>query len=118
MEGITNPDPHFPDPLNIPEDIDTKLHKVVDVEELGYVFLGHNRDKEELKGEVPLIGFAGAPRTLFGYMIEEATRCKRPRVGCIPVSFGIEGPTSQDCGGLCAIRWSGECRSTGDGVYE
>ena len=48
--------------------------------------------RKELKGEVPLIGFA------------------------VPVSSGIEGPTSQDSGGLCAIPCrSTECRSTGNG---
>ena len=66
-----NPGPHFPDPLNIPEDVHTKLHKVVDVEkELGYVFEAIKLTRKELKGEVPLIGFSGAPWTLFAYMIE------------------------------------------------
>jgi len=66
-----NPGPHFPDPLNTPEDVHTKLHKVVDVEkELGYVFEAITLTRKELKGEVPLIGFSGAPWTLFAYMIE------------------------------------------------
>ena len=39
VEVIMNPSPHFPDPLNTPEDVDTKLRKVVDAEkELGYGF--------------------------------------------------------------------------------
>ena len=71
MEVIMNPGPHFPDPLNTPEDADTKLHKVVNVEkELGYVFDAITLTRKELKGEVPLIGFSGAPWTLFAYMIE------------------------------------------------
>jgi len=71
MEVIMNPGPYFPDPLNAPEDVDTKLHKVVDVEkELGYVFEALTLTRKELKGEVPLIGFSGAPWTLFAYMIE------------------------------------------------
>ena len=71
MEVIMNPGPHFPDPLNTPEDVDTKLHKVVNVEkELGYVFDAITLTRKELKGEVPLIGFSGAPWTLFAYMIE------------------------------------------------
>ncbi|KAF9652105.1 uroporphyrinogen decarboxylase [Thelephora ganbajun] len=71
MEVIMNPGPHFPDPLSTPEDAHTKLHKVVDVEkELGYVFEAITLTRKELKGEVPLIGFAGAPWTLFAYMIE------------------------------------------------
>jgi uroporphyrinogen decarboxylase len=71
MEVIMNPGPHFPEPLNTPEDADTKLHKVVDVKkELGYVFEAITLTRKELKGEVPLIGFSGAPWTLFAYMIE------------------------------------------------
>jgi len=71
MDVIMNPGPHFPDPLNTPEDAHTKLHKVVDVEkELGYVFEAITLTRKELKGEVPLIGFSGAPWTLFAYMIE------------------------------------------------
>lgn len=71
MEVIMNPGPHFPDPLNTPEDVKTKLHKVIDVEkELGYVFRAITLTRKELKGEVPLIGFSGAPWTLFAYMIE------------------------------------------------
>ena len=71
MEVIMNPGPHFPDPLNTPEDVDTKLRKVVDVQkELGYVFEAITMTRKELKGEVPLIGFSGAPWTLFAYMIE------------------------------------------------
>jgi uroporphyrinogen decarboxylase len=71
MEVIMNPGPLFPDPLNTPEDVDAKLRKVVDVQkELGYVFEAITMTRKELKGEVPLIGFAGAPWTLFAYMIE------------------------------------------------
>jgi len=71
MEVIMNPGPHFPDPLVTPEDVETKLHKVVDVKEkLGYVFQAITTTRKALKGEVPLIGFSGAPWTLFAYMIE------------------------------------------------
>jgi len=71
MEVIMNPGPHFPDPLNTLEDVETKLHKVVDVKkELGYVFEAITMTRKALKGEVPLIGFTGAPWTLFAYMIE------------------------------------------------
>jgi len=38
--------------------------------ELGYVFEAITLTRKELKGEVPLIGFSGAPWTLFAYMIE------------------------------------------------
>jgi len=70
MEVLMNPGPQFPDPLVIPEDV-TKLNSVVDVEkELGYVFRAITQTRTELDGEVPLIGFCGAPWTLFAYMIE------------------------------------------------
>ncbi|KAF9451743.1 uroporphyrinogen decarboxylase [Macrolepiota fuliginosa MF-IS2] len=70
MEVQMNPGPYFPDPLVTPDDI-KKLTTVVDVnKELGYVFEAITRTRKELKGEVPLIGFCGAPWTLFAYMIE------------------------------------------------
>lgn len=71
MEVIMNPGPHFPNPLDSPEDVHTKLRDVVDVEkELGYVFEAITLTRKALKGEVPLIGFSGAPWTMFAYMIE------------------------------------------------
>jgi uroporphyrinogen decarboxylase len=70
MEVLMNPGPSFPDPLDTPEDI-KKLREKVDVsKELGYVFEAITMTRMELKGEVPLIGFCGAPWTLFAYMIE------------------------------------------------
>lgn len=65
-----NPGPYFPSPLVTPEDI-YKLRSTVDVEkELDYVFQAITMTRTGLKGEVPLIGFCGAPWTLFAYMIE------------------------------------------------
>ncbi|KAH8106176.1 uroporphyrinogen decarboxylase [Cristinia sonorae] len=70
MEVLMNPGPHFPDPLNTPADIE-KLSKTVDVnKELGYVFEAITVTRKALNGEVPLIGFSGAPWTLFAYMVE------------------------------------------------
>ncbi|KAJ6627484.1 uroporphyrinogen decarboxylase [Mycena sp. CBHHK59/15] len=70
MEVLMNPGPVFPDPLNTPADV-AKLSDKVDVDkELGYVFQAITRTRMELAGEVPLIGFCGAPWTLFMYMIE------------------------------------------------
>ncbi|KZV73556.1 uroporphyrinogen decarboxylase [Peniophora sp. CONT] len=70
MEVLMNPAPSFPDPLNTPEDV-KKLKQDVDVQkELGYVFDAITLTRHGLKGEVPLIGFAGAPWTLFAYMVE------------------------------------------------
>jgi uroporphyrinogen decarboxylase len=70
MEVLMNPGPHFPEPLVTPEDV-KKLRSVVDVDqELGYVYEAISKTRHGLKGEVPLIGFCGAPWTLFAYMIE------------------------------------------------
>ena len=66
-----NPFTSFPDPLRTPADIPNKLKPKVDVkEELGYVFDAISMTRTALEGEVPLIGFCGAPWTLFAYMIE------------------------------------------------
>jgi uroporphyrinogen decarboxylase len=47
------------------------LDKNIDVEErLGYVLEALKITKRELNGRVPLIGFAGAPWTIFCYMVE------------------------------------------------
>lgn len=70
MEVLMNPGPHFPDPLNTPADV-AKLRENVDVnKELGYVFTAITQTRKALEGHVPLIGFSGAPWTLFAYMIE------------------------------------------------
>jgi uroporphyrinogen decarboxylase len=70
MEVLMNSGPHFPEPLNTPDDV-RRLKDVVDVdEELDYVFKAISRTRIKLNGEVPLIGFCGAPWTLFAYMIE------------------------------------------------
>ena len=70
MEVEMNPGPHFPTPLVTPADA-ARLPAVVDVDkELGYVYAAIARTRTALAGEVPLIGFCGAPWTLFSYMIE------------------------------------------------
>jgi uroporphyrinogen decarboxylase len=70
MEVLMKPGPYFPDPLNTPSDV-SKLSESVDVDkELGYVFNAITSTRKALDGEVPLIGFSGAPWTLFAYMIE------------------------------------------------
>jgi uroporphyrinogen decarboxylase len=60
--------PVFPKTITSPADLKT-LH-VAQAEELGYVLDAIRLTKKELNGRVPLIGFAGAPWTLFSYMIE------------------------------------------------
>ena len=68
-----NPGPFFPAPLNVPADV-ARLREHVDVDkELGYVFAAITRTRRELAGAVPLIGFCGAPWTLFSYMVEGET---------------------------------------------
>ena len=71
--GLTvemNPAPSLPNPIRTPEDL-ARLPKFVDVnKELGYVFEAVNLTRRTLQGEVPLIGFCGAPWTLMAYMVE------------------------------------------------
>ncbi|XP_040264130.1 uroporphyrinogen decarboxylase [Bufo bufo] len=62
--------PVFPEPLKGPEDLQ-KLKPTVDVsQELGYVFRAITLTRHKIAGQVPLIGFTGAPWTLMTYMIE------------------------------------------------
>ncbi|PWN51900.1 putative HEM12-uroporphyrinogen decarboxylase [Violaceomyces palustris] len=70
VEMLPSKGPHFPAPLVEPKDVE-RLRKKVDVEkELGYVFDAIRLTRKKLDGEVPLIGFCGAPWTLMAYMVE------------------------------------------------
>ena len=60
--------PIFPKKISSPADLKS-LH-VARSEELGYVLDAIRLTKRALNGKVPLIGFAGAPWTIFSYMIE------------------------------------------------
>ena len=61
--------PYLPHPIRTKADIDHV--QIPDVSEtLGYVMEGIRLTKERLAGEVPLIGFAGAPWTIFCYAVE------------------------------------------------
>jgi uroporphyrinogen decarboxylase len=60
--------PIFPETISSLNDL-KKLH-VAKAEELDYVLQAIRLTKKELNGRVPLIGFAGAPWTIFSYMIE------------------------------------------------
>ena len=63
--------PIFTSPLNEPQDIKKKLKEKVDIQnDLKYVYDAITLTRHKLDGKVPLIGFAGAPWTLFSYMIE------------------------------------------------
>ena len=59
-------------PLTSPQSLDElKPAAQVDVRrDLGYVYTAITLTRHALKGQVPLIGFSGAPFTLFGYMVE------------------------------------------------
>ncbi len=68
-EMVEKKGPWFPKTINSPEDLSNL--KVADAEsDLGYVLDAIKVTKKELDGRVPLIGFAGAPWTIFCYMIE------------------------------------------------
>ncbi len=60
--------PIFPNVIKTEQDID-KLH-LCGADDLAYVLDAIKLTKKELNGRVPLIGFAGAPWTIFAYMIE------------------------------------------------
>ncbi|MBT1704266.1 uroporphyrinogen decarboxylase [Chryseosolibacter indicus] len=60
--------PVFPDRIKSIDDL-KKIH-VSNADELSYVLDAIRLTKRELNGRVPLIGFAGAPWTIFSYMIE------------------------------------------------
>ena len=60
--------PIFPKKINSPNDL--KALRVAQAEDLRYVLDAIRLTKRALNGRVPLIGFAGAPWTIFSYMIE------------------------------------------------
>ena len=60
--------PFFPTRISSRQDL--KKINVIHGEELSYVYDAIRLTKKELNGRVPLIGFAGAPWTIFAYMIE------------------------------------------------
>lgn len=65
--------PRFPEPLRSPEDkqFAEVMEKKVDVKkELDYVYKAITLTRQKLEGQVPLIGFCGAPWTLLCYMVE------------------------------------------------
>jgi uroporphyrinogen decarboxylase len=70
VEMLPEKGPHFPKPLTL-DDARELVDRPVDVDkELNYVYRAIELTRKELKGEVPLIGFCGAPWTLFAYMVE------------------------------------------------
>ncbi len=67
-EMIEKRGPYFPETIETSSDL-KKVH-VADASELQYVYDAISVTKKELDDRVPLIGFAGAPWTIFAYMVE------------------------------------------------
>ena len=61
--------PTIYNPVRTSKDVD-RLREVDDVGSLGYVFEAIRLTRASLKGNLPLIGFSGAPFTLASYIIE------------------------------------------------
>lgn len=68
-EMIEAKGPYFPSVIKNQSDVD-KLDITNTVERLWYVTEAISMVKKSLNGSVPLIGFAGAPFTIFCYMVE------------------------------------------------
>lgn len=67
-EMVESKGPRFPEVIRTEKDLQ-KLH-TPDAGALQYVTDGIKLTKQALNGRVPLIGFAGAPWTIFSYMVE------------------------------------------------
>ena len=68
-ELIEKVGPRFPETIRSAADL-ARLHSVEPEEHLKYVMDAVRLTRSELAGRVPLIGFAGAPWTIFCYMVE------------------------------------------------
>ncbi len=69
-EMVEKRGPLFPETIRGRKDIDRLLSGELASEHLQYVYQAIELTKRELNGRVPLIGFAGAPWTIFSYMVE------------------------------------------------
>lgn len=61
--------PYLPNPIRSQKDVDQTIIPDIN-EELGYVMEAIKMTKEMLNDEVPLIGFAGSPWTVFCYCVQ------------------------------------------------
>jgi uroporphyrinogen decarboxylase len=68
-EMVEKRGPWFPETINSTDDL-KKLRIADGVDDLSYVIEAIKITKKALNGRVPLIGFAGAPWTIFAYMVE------------------------------------------------
>jgi len=69
-EMVEKKGPRFPEVIQSKKDVDQLQSGEVAADELSYVYDALEVTKRELSGRVPLIGFAGAPWTIFSYMVE------------------------------------------------
>lgn len=69
-EMVEKKGPWFPETIESESDVEKLGFGENVIGELQYVFDALAITKKELNGRVPLIGFAGAPWTIFSYMIE------------------------------------------------
>ena len=67
-EMIEKKGPRFPSTIKSASDL--KKIKVAEADDVSYTIDAIKITKKELQGRVPLIGFAGAPWTIFAYMVE------------------------------------------------
>jgi len=61
--------PYLPNPIRSQKDVDQTIIPDIN-EELGYVMDAIKMTKEMLNNEIPLIGFAGSPWTVFCYCVQ------------------------------------------------
>jgi uroporphyrinogen decarboxylase len=69
-EMIESRGPVFPKTIETQEDVRQLLKAETAAENLHYVYDAVRLTKKELNNRIPLIGFAGAPFTIFAYMVE------------------------------------------------
>ena len=69
-EMVEKKGPRFPRTIQSEKDIKALISGEAAAAELPYVYEAIERIKSALDGRVPLIGFSGAPWTLFAYMVE------------------------------------------------
>lgn len=67
-EMVEQKGPHFP--KTIQNEADVKSLSIATADDLAYTIDAIKITKKELDGRVPVIGFAGAPWTIFSYMVE------------------------------------------------
>jgi len=67
-EMVEKKGPFFPKTVQTLEDVERL--KIAEAQDIGYTLEAIKLTKKELNGRIPLIGFAGAPWTIFAYMIE------------------------------------------------